>query len=343
MPKPKFLGSEANILLSKLLYSQMRYEEASKHLNSTRLKTILNEHLEKLKQYQQSQSTQQQQQLFQNLTRTNSLRQLQIFAEAHSIKGLCLELKRANSFSSNQNLKQSLSDECKKDEQEMIDSFEMASIFAIEHSLLMHQKLASTQPASNSTPGTSNTSQGSGVNQNTIQTNDQASNLLTLNALNSTDDNLDLINPLYEVALQKAPLLYIKRGELQMGMKKFRELLLKKNIQSITSIRQILLKKFAECLMFNIPSSQYTPLRINQSNNENAQKFLFKPTNQDEEILLCLTLSQYLASKEVMLLRQAQFKQIREYSFNNAVNSLDLLLVFLSYHRSYSVLIDVRS
>ena len=34
----------------------------------------------------------------------------------------------------------------------------------------------------------------------------------SLNATNNIDDNLDLINPLYEIALQKAPLLYIKRG-----------------------------------------------------------------------------------------------------------------------------------
>lgn len=45
-----------------------------------------------------------------------------------------------------------------------------------------------------------------------------------------------------------------------MGMRIFRELLLKKNIQSITSIRQVLLKKFAECLMFNIAGYQYNVL-----------------------------------------------------------------------------------
>jgi hypothetical protein len=65
--------------------------------------------------------------------------------------------------------------------------------------------------------------------------------------------------------------------------------------------------------------------------------------NQDEETLLCLTLSQYLASKEVMLLRHAQFKNIREYTFNNAITSLDMLIVFLAYHRSYNILIDVKN
>ncbi len=67
----------------------------------------------------------------------------------------------------------------------------------------------------------------------------------------------------------------------------------------------------------------------------------FKPNNQDEEILLCLLLSQYLASKEVMLLRQEQFKQIREHSLANAISSLDLILFYLGYHRSYNVLSDV--
>ena len=56
--------------------------------------------------------------------------------------------------------------------------------------------------------------------------------------------------------------------ELSMGIKKFRDLLLKKDIQSITSIRQILLKKYAECLMFNIPVSQYSPIKLTVSNEK---------------------------------------------------------------------------
>ena len=43
-----------------------------------------------------------------------------------------------------------------------------------------------------------------------------------------------------------------------------------------------------------------------------------------------------------MLLRQDQFKQIREHTCSNAINSLDLLLFYLGYHRSYSVLSDVK-
>lgn len=54
-----------------------------------------------------------------------------------------------------------------------------------------------------------------------------------------------------------------------MGIRKFRDLLFKKNIQSITSIRQVLLKKYAECLMFNIPNSQYDPLPLTNHNDKN--------------------------------------------------------------------------
>ena len=70
---------------------------------------------------------------------------------------------------------------------------------------------------------------------------------------------------------------------------------------------------------------------------------MFKPNNLDEETLLCLSLSQYLASKEVMLLRQPQYKQTREKTFNNAMSSLDLLIVYLAYRKSFSLLTEVIS
>ena len=56
--------------------------------------------------------------------------------------------------------------------------------------------------------------------------------------------------------------------DLQMAIQMYRDLLLKKNIQSITSIRQVLLKKFAECLMFNVASSQYAILRDPTNNDK---------------------------------------------------------------------------
>ncbi len=75
------------------------------------------------------------------------------------------------------------------------------------------------------------------------------------------------------------------------------------------------------------------------------QKFIFfrvyKPINRDEEILLSLNLSQYLASTEVMIFRHPQFKTIRELTFKNAISSLDLLLFYLSYYRSFNIISEV--
>lgn len=165
------LAIESTILLTKLFYSQMRYEEAVKQLNSNRIKQLFVEHLQNLSSYIQSKQVLQQQQTLQQLTKTDNLRQLQLFAELHSLRGLCLEIKRKN-------------DETRKDDQDTIDSYELSSIFAIQHSLLLHQRLANNQLVDQS----------------------------PTNNVNAYDDNLDLINPLYENAIQKAPLLYIKRG-----------------------------------------------------------------------------------------------------------------------------------
>jgi hypothetical protein len=229
----KSVVMEASILLTKLLFSQKRYQEANNLLNGSTLAKTIAEHIAALKKLQQNQ-----------LPNTDNLRQMQLFAELHSIRGLSLESKKSVQNSPVETNKQSPSDE-----QEIIDSYEISSLFAIQHSISLHQ-LINSQIAATPVQGsmTSNIP------------NDSNPALTSLNALNNNDDNLDLINPLYEVSLQKAPLLYIKKGDYQMGIKKFRDLLLKKNIQSITSIRQVLLRKFSECLLFNIPLDQYKPL-----------------------------------------------------------------------------------
>jgi hypothetical protein len=200
------LSIEASILLSKLFYSQQRIDEASKQLSSPKIHNVLTDHVKTLKlirQHAQQQSSPPPQQ-----AKADSLRQLQIFAEGHAIKGLCLEHKRGSSLSTNQAYKQS--EEHKNDEQEIIDSFETSSQFAIQHSVLMQQKLEKATPnnSSNTLQAGGPSSATGGVSASTTS-NDIAA---TLNALNNNDDNLDLINPLYEISLQKAPLLYIKRG-----------------------------------------------------------------------------------------------------------------------------------
>ena len=72
---------EANILLAKLYYSQMRLDEASSIFNTENLQSIINEHIASLKKQQKSGGDPLQ------CVNASTLRQLQIFAEGHSIKG----------------------------------------------------------------------------------------------------------------------------------------------------------------------------------------------------------------------------------------------------------------
>lgn len=198
---------ESCVLMTKLLYSQARYDEAIKYLNTSALSSILNEHLSKLAQSQQSSN--------QYLPKTENARQLQLFAEAHALKGLCFEIKKANYFQANTN--KLTIDELRQEDQEITDSFEMSSLLVIQHSLLMHQ-IVNNLPTPNSAQSGNQNAASSSVNSSAINSsgNTESSTAtianLNINALNNNDENLDLINPLYEIALQKAPLLYIKRG-----------------------------------------------------------------------------------------------------------------------------------
>jgi hypothetical protein len=184
---------EATILLIKLFYLQMRNEEATKLLNSQLVKQVLNENLNKVKQADWKQ-----------MPKTDTIRQMQIYAEAHSLKGLFLEQKilmNEWSAATNPSIKFN-ADEHRIEEQEMIDSFELATFFAIQHALTNRKNaLSSTQ----------NVLAGNSQNQSSQDVN-LTTNASSINDLNNIDDIIEVINPFYEFSLQKAPLCYLRKG-----------------------------------------------------------------------------------------------------------------------------------
>jgi hypothetical protein len=184
---------EASILLIKLFYLQMRNEEATKMLNTQLVKQVLNDNLNKVKQADWKQ-----------MPKTDTIRQMQIYAEAHSLKALFLEQKilmNEWSAANNPSIKFN-ADEHRIEEQEMIDSFELASYFAIQHALTNRKSsLSSTQNALSS----------NSQSQSTQDVN-STSNASSLNDLNNIDDIIEVVNPFYEFSLQKAPLCYLRKG-----------------------------------------------------------------------------------------------------------------------------------
>lgn len=266
----KSLEVQAGMLLAKLLYSQARIEEATKLLNTTKLHKTLNEHIKHLKQQQHHDNSKQQpQQQSGSLRKLYSPRELQIYAEAHCVRGLCIEARRFNQRQSSVSSpgmvnsvatvvvvdtidQKRVPDTVLGSDQDMLilDSFEVASKFAVEHSLMANQRMtAQNSPAGGGgvvggvqmgTSGAGNAGGGSvggvGASSGAVVGGSTASNVglgqsggaqtavtsqssgaidLQAGGLANVDDNMmDLINPLYEIALQKAPILYIKKGYL---------------------------------------------------------------------------------------------------------------------------------
>lgn len=224
------------MLLAKLLYSQARIDEAMKLLNTTKLHKTLNEHIKHLKQQHEKQS---------GLRKLYSPRELQIYAEAHCVRGLCVEARRSShrqSVSSPTAVdsidQKRMSEAGIGSEHDMLvlDSFEVASKFAVEHSLMANQRVS---PAIQNSPSgavgqigaggvggsSSGASTGNVTGTMTLGTNSGAqamsqggSGTLDLQSVTVDDNMMDLINPLYEIALQKAPILYIKRGYFKIRL-----------------------------------------------------------------------------------------------------------------------------
>jgi hypothetical protein len=196
------LTIEGNILLIKLVYSQGRLSEVNKLFSVEKLQSQMNDHINKMKN--------------QLMPEIDSLRQLQLLAEAHSIRGLCLEKRKQNKGLITVNIGSTLiTNEHEKEinEQDIIDSYETSSHFAIEHSIAIQKKFPSmVNNLSNSQfPSTTITSSNN-IIPSIVNENSLTSNINSLSILNNVEENIDLINPLYEIALQKVPLLYIKRG-----------------------------------------------------------------------------------------------------------------------------------
>lgn len=243
----KKLCIDAYLLLSKCYYSQERYDEALNMLIKVNLTT------NEIK-----------------LPTKITLRQKQLFAEGYSLKGLCLE--RQQQISVNRvkatTVAAATTSNANNLDIEILKCFEIASDLAIEHSQSItqlyhqleeeHQQQQQQQLALQQQQQQLQTQQltsSSSSQQQQINSQKLFSNLNLL--IQQTDDGYDIMNPLYEIALQKAPILYVKLGDVTTGLKKFRELLLKRHIQSITTIRLCLLKKLSEFLLSSVCTSNY--------------------------------------------------------------------------------------
>ena len=185
------------------------------------------------------------------------------------------------------------------------------------------------------------------------------------------------LGPILEMALLKAPALNLKAGNKGKAVNRFRAMLQAEESESTKEIRRNVCTKLAEVLLHGISDVKYTkpeqetspkrqqrpasaaaaaasssaaaaavpadspwkPRRHGGHHGNTAH--LFTPRNKHEEVLLLLTLSEYMARKEAILSQAPEFFGMRSTKFRDAIISYDLTAIALSRVRSFRLLAEM--
>ncbi|CAF3843944.1 unnamed protein product [Rotaria sp. Silwood1] len=129
-----------------------------------------------------------------------------------------------------------------------------------------------------------------------------------------SNENLDIENSLIELAYQRLPLLHASSNNIKTAIEIFRSYIQNVHIKSLETMRQTLIKQYAELLL--------------------------KCVYVDEEILLLLLLGQTSTLNEAVLDWQPQHEGQRERSHQVAYNILALLSIFLSRKQAFHIIAD---
>jgi tetratricopeptide (TPR) repeat protein len=147
-----------------------------------------------------------------------------------------------------------------------------------------------------------------------------------------------------EVAVQRAPILYIQNGNnVKEALNQYRSTLNACETPSTLTTRQILSKQLAELLIRGVSRSLWTKCDLNTASSSSKplkpQRYigqsLFVPREREEEIVLLLLISEMLAARNVVLDRSPEFNESRTQSINNVMAIYDLLTITLTPLKCY--------
>ncbi|KAK8722292.1 hypothetical protein OTU49_012355 [Cherax quadricarinatus] len=268
-------------------------------------------------------------------------RSLRIVAESYAIKGLCSAPQPRNSLSSEKvpltnNSKYQRAEKAEK----MIKCFELAGDLTLLY--LQEQDKLSSTPSTHS--------------------------LQSLPASNTTGSTSPLphgienkkIGVILETALQRAPILHMKAGQLDKAISRYRSMLSAVESTSTQHLRLTLARQLAEVLLrgcsehaYKVPSQGMRAIEKSRSSSslksgENPWKpqhysgtNLFIPKNINEEIILLLLISEAMAVREAVLSQSPEFKNARVHAYDNATAVYDLLCIALARRKQFKILIEV--
>jgi tetratricopeptide (TPR) repeat protein len=163
---------------------------------------------------------------------------------------------------------------------------------------------------------------------------------------NIADGDTVGVGPIVETAIQRSPILYIRSGELNKGIGRFRELLRVVETRTTQSLRQTLARQLAEVLLRGICERTYQPIDVSVKTVEDSHpkphKYssdnLFIPKDENEETLLLLLISESIATREAVLNRSLELTDARQHTFHNTTAVYDLLTITLVKRAQFTML-----
>ncbi|CAF1562267.1 unnamed protein product, partial [Adineta ricciae] len=171
-------------------------------------------------------------------------------------------------------------------------------------------------------------------------------------AKNLSNENLDIENSLIEIAYQRLPLLHAANNNVATAIEIFRSYIQNVHIKSLETMRQTLIKQYAQLLIKCVCKGNYPPINGDSNDHHhhhhhhhflphrrNSQP-LFVPRDVDEEILLLLLLGQSATLNEAVLDWQPEYEAQRERSHQAAYNILSLLAIFLSRKQAFHLIAE---
>eukprot|EP00058_Branchiostoma_floridae_P027754 XP_002613245.1 hypothetical protein BRAFLDRAFT_68209 [Branchiostoma floridae] len=243
-------------------------------------------------------------------TNIQSNRILRLIAEAYALKAMCLEKVPLKTFSK---MKQA------EREEEIISLYEHSGDMA----LLYLQECEKGQKATPTVGGVT---------------------------INNTD-----LGHVLETAIYRTPVLHLKNGDLSTGIGRYREMLRAVEARCTQNLRQTLARQLSEVLLRAVCEKTYSP-PVSPPSSTTVQKRasvadvkvpgsstaspslrpklypsegVFTPTQDTEESLLLLLLSEAIANREVVLSRAPEHKDSRVQTVSNASAVYDLLTILL--------------
>ena len=154
-----------------------------------------------------------------------------------------------------------------------------------------------------------------------------------------------------EMAIQRAPIVYIKAKQMDKACEQYRAILNACETPSTLNTRQILSRQFAEVILrgisrsawgkFVLSSSPYTTKKLKPQRY--IGQSLFVPKEREEEAVLLLMISEMLASRNVVLDRNPEFKRERDQSLRNVISVYDLMTIALTPFQYYMTEMFERS